>query len=104
MILPPTKNTTRGHALDPERVGELRVLIDVDLGEDGASASSFVIASSVVERGLTRPTPSGPEVEQDRRLDRALDDLFLEGRGRDVEDQGAVWGLLFKVSVCMRPS
>src|SRR5205085_56586 len=55
------------------------VLVDVDLGKPDAFVG--VIGSDLVEDRpelLARPAPVGPEIEDDERGHRGMDDLLLE--------------------------
>jgi hypothetical protein len=75
--------------LDAERLGQARVGVGVDLGEDHLTLAR---ARGLLEhrcQRAARATPFGPEVHDDRRRLRALEDLGLEGVLGDVDDHAS---------------
>jgi hypothetical protein len=75
-------------ALDLEGVGDVLLLVGVDLAEaERAVELGGQLLQHRAER-TARPAPRRPEVEQHRLRHRALDDLLLERVGGDVADVG----------------
>src|SRR5690606_1274810 len=74
---------------DLERARDLRLLLGIDLGQqEGAVVVGRELFQDRPQR-LARTAPFGPEVDQDRHLQRLLQDLGLEPPGRGIEDVGA---------------
>ena len=71
-----------------EGLRDARVRVDVDLRENPRAAA---LGGELLEHRrelLAGPAPLGPEVDDDRHLHRALDDLGLERLLGDVQDDG----------------
>src|SRR4029079_5729427 len=76
-------------ALDPERGGDARVRIRVELGERHLARARG--DGGLEDRGelAARPAPLGPEVDHHAQLAGALDDVLLEGGLGRVEDHAS---------------
>src|SRR5690606_34227204 len=75
----------RRDGTDLERGGELLFGLDIDLGQ---LERTVVFAGQFLQHRaelLAWPAPLGPEIDQHRHLQRALDDLRLEAVGGGVE-------------------
>src|SRR5581483_9196623 len=70
----------RGNALDAVRLSEPGVGVDVELRQLDGAVPAFDLALEHWPEDATRSAPSGPEVDHDRHLARALDDRRLECR------------------------
>src|SRR5581483_4514164 len=70
----------RRDALDPVRLGEPGVGIDVELRELDRAVAAFDLALEHRSEDATRSAPRGPEVDHDRDLAGPLDDRRLESR------------------------
>ena len=68
----------RRDALDPEVARQALVGVDVDLGQLELSRARVGGALQHRTELTTRPAPLGPEVDDDRKLMRAVDDRCLE--------------------------
>ena len=73
---------------DLERRAELRLLVDIDLGQ--LERAVVVGGEFLQDRAelLARPAPLGPEIDQHRGLHRFLQHFGLEAVGGGVEDMG----------------
>ena len=77
-----------GNGLNAVLPGELRVLIDVDLGEDNLS---LALADHFLENGregAAWSAPRRPEIHHHRRLVRAVNHLLIERAIFDFDDPG----------------
>src|SRR5690606_21199683 len=73
---------------DLEGAGDLRLLLGIDLGQQ---EGAVVFAGELLEdrpEGLARAAPFGPEIDQDRHLQRLLQHFGFEACGGGVEDVG----------------
>jgi hypothetical protein len=84
--LPAGDGHHHGDRLHPEKLGDARVRVDVDLREHPGPAGR--LGQPLQHRGqlLARATPLGPEVDHHRDLHRALDHLGLKGGLGDIDD------------------
>ncbi len=85
---PSRKPTTWGEALDPVPRRELLVGVHIDLGEQDPSLLGG--HGPLEQRGqlAARSAPGSPEVHDHRSVVGRGEDLLLEIRGVDVDDQG----------------
>ena len=85
-LFPILESDDRWDALHPELLGELRVGIDVELGEQPATAPFGGCALEHGTEHLAGSAPLRPEIDDDRDLMRRLDHRGCEIRGADVDD------------------
>ena len=79
----------RRNRLHTEGLRDLRVRVDIDLGEDPGAARGVGELLQHRRQLLTRTAPLRPEVDQDKLSRRAGEDLGLEGRVRHVDHVAA---------------
>ncbi len=78
----------RGDPLDAGGLGKLRVRVHIDLREHPAPAVGLGQPLEYGAELLARAAPRRPEIDHHRGLQRPLQDLGLERRLGDVQDDG----------------
>ena len=88
--LPALDQEYGGDRADLEGGGDFLFLVHVDFGK---TEGAVVFAGQLFQdraKGLARPAPGGPEIDQHRGLQGLLQDFGLEGLGGGVENVGLV--------------